>query len=89
MFDGSRRYRCHGRSRAFLEKRVGERQQWRGRMEARRGFGGHEVSGRCLAVPQVRSGRAILNIGPAPPSRPRALPALTSGSMPTSRCAPD
>lgn len=50
---------------AFLEKRFGERQQWRGRMEARRGFGGHEgLVGDVSLSHQVRSGRAILNFGP-------------------------
>lgn len=49
----------------FLEKRFGIRQQWRGRVEAGRGFGGHEGTvGDVLLSYQTRSGRAIFNIGP-------------------------
>lgn len=49
----------------FVEKRFGIRQQWRGRIEARRGFGGHEGTvGDFSLSYQVRSGRAIFNIGP-------------------------
>jgi len=49
----------------FVEKRFGIRQQWRGRIEARRGFGGHEGTvGDFSLSYQVRSGRAIFNVGP-------------------------
>ena len=49
----------------FVEKRFGARQQWRARIEARRGFGGHTgmVTDGSLSY-QVRRGRAIFNIGP-------------------------
>jgi outer membrane scaffolding protein for murein synthesis (MipA/OmpV family) len=49
----------------FVEKRFGQRQQWRGRIEARRGFGGHEGTvGDVSLSYQLRSGRTIVNIGP-------------------------
>lgn len=49
----------------FVERRFGERQQWRGRIEARRGFGGHEgVIGDLSLSYQARAGRTIVNIGP-------------------------
>ena len=49
----------------FVEKRFGARQQWRGRVEVRRGFGGHEgTMGDISLSYQARSGRTILNIGP-------------------------
>ncbi len=49
----------------FVERRFGQRQQWRGRSELRKGFGGHEGAvGDVSLSHQVRSGRAILNIGP-------------------------
>lgn len=49
----------------FVEKRFGARQHWRGRVEGRRGFGGHEGSlGDVSLSYQARTGRTILNIGP-------------------------
>lgn len=49
----------------FVEKRFGIRQQWRGRIEARRGFGGHEGTVADLSLShQLRNGRTIFNIGP-------------------------
>ena len=49
----------------FAEKQFGARQQWRGRVEVRRGFGGHEGTiGDVSLSYQVRTGRTILNIGP-------------------------
>ena len=49
----------------FAEKQFGARQQWRGRVEVRRGFGGHEGTiGDFSLSYQVRTGRTILNIGP-------------------------
>lgn len=49
----------------FVEKRFGIRQQWRGRIEARRGFGGHDGTVADLSLSQqLRSGRTIFNIGP-------------------------
>ncbi len=47
---------------AFVEKRVGS---WRGRVEVRRGFGGHEgvIADGSLAY-QARSGRTLINVGP-------------------------
>ncbi len=46
----------------FVEKRVGP---WRGRVEVRRGFGGHEgvVADGSIAY-QARAGRTIINVGP-------------------------
>lgn len=50
---------------AFVEKRFGNRQQWRGRVEARRGFGGHEGAIGDLSLSyQARVGRTIINVGP-------------------------
>jgi outer membrane scaffolding protein for murein synthesis (MipA/OmpV family) len=50
---------------AFIEKRFGSRQQWRGRVEARRGFGGHEGTVGDLSLSyQTRSGRTAVNVGP-------------------------
>ncbi|MGX7953443.1 MipA/OmpV family protein [Tsuneonella sp. HG249] len=50
---------------AFVEKRFGDRQQWRGRLETRRGFGGHEgIVGDLSLSYQARAGRTILNVGP-------------------------
>lgn len=49
----------------FVEKRFGPRRQWRGRLEVRRGFGGHEgVVGDASLSYQLRSGRTIINVGP-------------------------
>lgn len=49
----------------FLEQRFGQRQEWRGRIEARRGFGGHEGTVADLSLShQVRAGRTIVNFGP-------------------------
>jgi MipA family protein len=46
----------------FVEKRSGA---WRGRIEVRRGFGGHQgVVADGSVVYQTRAGRAIINIGP-------------------------
>ncbi|MET1756341.1 MipA/OmpV family protein [Novosphingobium sp. RD2P27] len=46
----------------FVEKRVGP---WRGRLEVRRGFGGHEgVIADGAVSYQARSGRTIINAGP-------------------------
>ncbi len=46
----------------FVEKRSGA---WRGRIEVRRGFGGHQgVIADGSVVYQTRAGRAIINIGP-------------------------
>lgn len=49
----------------FVEKRFGSERQWRVRGEIRRGFGGHEgvVADGSLTY-QLRSGRAVLNVGP-------------------------
>ena len=49
----------------FVEKRFGTRRQWAGRIETVRGFGGHEgvVADVSLSY-QLRSGRAIVNVGP-------------------------
>ena len=49
----------------FVEKRFGTRRQWAGRIETVRGFGGHEgvVADVSLSY-QLRSGRAIVNLGP-------------------------
>lgn len=49
----------------FAEKRFGARREWRGRLEVRRGFGGHEgvVAEPSLSY-QLRSGRTIVNVGP-------------------------
>ena len=46
----------------FVEKRFGA---WRGKVEVRRGFGGHEgvIADGSIAY-QARSGRAIINVGP-------------------------
>ena len=46
----------------FVEKREGP---WRGRIEVRRGFGGHEgvVADGSVSY-QLRSGRALINLGP-------------------------
>lgn len=46
----------------FIEKRAG---QWRGRIEVRRGFGGHDgvVADGSVAY-QARRGRTIINVGP-------------------------
>ena len=46
----------------FVEKRLGP---WRGRVEVRRGFGGHKgvVADGSVAY-QARSGRTIINVGP-------------------------
>jgi len=46
----------------FVEKRIGD---WRGRLEVRRGFGGHEgvLADASLAY-RLRSGRTIVNVGP-------------------------
>jgi len=50
---------------AFVEKRFGARQQWRGRVETRRGFGGHEGTVGDLSLSyQARAGRTIVNVGP-------------------------
>lgn len=49
----------------FVEKRFGAYQQWRGRLEARRGFGGHEGTlGDISLSYQARAGRTIVNVGP-------------------------
>lgn len=49
----------------FVEKRFGGRQQWRSRLETRRGFGGHEgIVGDLSLTYQARAGRTILNVGP-------------------------
>lgn len=49
----------------FVEWRFGKRQQWRGRLETRRGFGGHEgVVGEISLSYQARAGRTIVNFGP-------------------------
>jgi len=49
----------------FVEKRFGQRQQWRGRVEVRQGFGGHEgIVGDLSLSRQARSGRTIFNVGP-------------------------
>ena len=46
----------------FVEKRIGP---WRGRLEIRRGFGGHEAVIADGAISyQMRSGRTIINVGP-------------------------
>lgn len=49
----------------FVEKRFGAGRQWSGRIETLRGFGGHEgvVADVSLSY-QLRSGRAIMNLGP-------------------------
>lgn len=49
----------------FVEKRFGERRQWRLRAEVRRGFGGHEgiVADASLAY-RIRAGRTLINLGP-------------------------
>ena len=47
------------------EQRFGGRQQWRSRLETRRGFGGHEgIVGDLSLTYQARAGRTILNVGP-------------------------
>lgn len=49
----------------FVEKRFGTRQQWRGRVEARRGIGGHEGTVGDISLSyQIRGDRAIFNVGP-------------------------
>lgn len=49
----------------FVEKLFGARQQWRGRIETLRGFGGHEGTvGNFSLSYQIRTGREIFNIGP-------------------------
>ncbi|MEW9855416.1 MipA/OmpV family protein [Novosphingobium sp. M1R2S20] len=49
----------------FIEKRFGDRQQWRARVEVRRGFGGHEgVVGDGSLSYQTRFGRTIASFGP-------------------------
>lgn len=46
----------------FLEKRIGS---WRGRVEVRRGFGGHEgaIADASFGY-QARTGRAVISVGP-------------------------
>jgi outer membrane protein len=49
----------------FIEKRFGDREQWRVKAEARRGFGGHEgVLLDASATYQARFGYTLLNVGP-------------------------
>ena len=49
----------------FVERVFGSRQQWRGRVETLRGFGGHEGTvGNFSLSYRVRSGGRIFNIGP-------------------------
>lgn len=49
----------------FVEKRFGDRGQWRARVEIRRGFGGHEgVVGDGSLTYQTRVGRTIASFGP-------------------------
>ena len=49
----------------FVERVFGSRQQWRGRVETLRGFGGHEGTvGNFLLSYRARSGGRIFNIGP-------------------------
>ncbi|RYG88257.1 MAG: MipA/OmpV family protein [Alphaproteobacteria bacterium] len=49
----------------FVEQRFGPRQRWRGRVEVRRGFGGHEGTvGDVSLSYQARAGRTIVNFGP-------------------------
>jgi outer membrane scaffolding protein for murein synthesis (MipA/OmpV family) len=49
----------------FVEKVFGSRQQWRGRVETLRGFGGHEGTvGNFSLSYRVRSSGGIFNIGP-------------------------
>lgn len=49
----------------FVEKRFGKKRQWSARVEARRGFGGHEgMVGDASFSYRLRSGRMIANVGP-------------------------
>lgn len=54
-----------GEAGAFVEKRLGTRQQWRARAEVRQGFGGHDgVVGDLSISYASRAGKVLYTVGP-------------------------